>query len=454
MNAQRSPKVVVLGGGLAGMGTALALADAGVRDVTIVERGPELGGLAGGFERDGFAYPLAYHHILHRDRTLLYFLDRIGALERVRWRKVRMLFQRDGTLWDLARARDFLRFPMSFADKARFVRLMARCFGKAHWDEWIGRSATELLDEWAGPGVREALFEPLTRLKFGLSCDEVSAAWLGARLHQREGSAPLGFVPGENWTSVLCRGLAERLRADGVKVHLDATVERLHADKDGETLRTAELDQGEPLEADCFVSALPTEVYARLVPDDETPGIADTRYTAIVSAVCATRQEVVPDFYWLNLTALDCTASAIFVLDALNPTIGAPGVKCVNFVTHVRHRSDERFARSDAQFMAGYADDFRRLLGREFEPAWTNVTRLPLYSPVFGKDFRNLPVRSARWRNVYFAGNYRTFPSVASTGTALQSGLEAARAILSGLGRTSAMGDAAASFRLRAMPRG
>src|SRR5215213_5331085 len=68
------PSVVVLGGGLAGVATAYALAQAGCRDVTIVERGPRLGGLAGSFERNGHFYPLGYHHILHRDATLLWFL--------------------------------------------------------------------------------------------------------------------------------------------------------------------------------------------------------------------------------------------------------------------------------------------------------------------------------------------------------------------------------------------
>ena len=47
-----------------------------------------------------------------------------------------------------------------------------------------------------------------------------------------------------------------------------------------------------------------------------------------------------------------------------------------------------------------------------------------MYSPVFGRSFRNPPIRSASWENVYFAGNYRTFPSIVSTGTALGSGLE------------------------------
>ena len=174
-----TPRVVVLGGGLSGLAAAYTLAKAGWKHVTVVERGLELGGLAGTFEADGHFYPLAYHHILHRDQGLLYFLDRIDALRDVRWRKVRMLFRLDGRMYDLADPVDFLRFPMSLTDKLRFVRLMARCFVKSDWTDWHERSAAELVDAWGGPGVRQAIFDPLTRLKFDRPCDEVSGAWLG-----------------------------------------------------------------------------------------------------------------------------------------------------------------------------------------------------------------------------------------------------------------------------------
>jgi protoporphyrinogen oxidase len=69
------------------MAAALTLARAGLTEVTLVERGSTLGGLAESFERDGHFYPLGYHQILHRDRTLLYFLDLLGALPSVRWRR-------------------------------------------------------------------------------------------------------------------------------------------------------------------------------------------------------------------------------------------------------------------------------------------------------------------------------------------------------------------------------
>jgi protoporphyrinogen oxidase len=239
------PAVVVLGGGLSGVATAYALARAGLQNITVIESGTTLGGLAGSFERAGHFYPLGYHHILHRDRALLFFLDLIGALPEVRWRRIRMLFELGGETYDLGSPGGFLRFPMRTSDKARFVRLMLKAFGKRDWSDWQDRSAAELVDKYAGPGVREALFERLTQLKFELPCAEVSGAWLGARLHFREGSAPLGYIPHANWTKVLCDGVARLLETAGVHVRLRARHRGRPRGRSGVGERRA--DSGRPL---------------------------------------------------------------------------------------------------------------------------------------------------------------------------------------------------------------
>jgi protoporphyrinogen oxidase len=138
--------VVVLGGGLSGMAAAYALARAGIGEVTLVERGDTLGGLAGTFVKAGRFYPLSYHHINAIDRPLLYFLNEIGALERVRWKSIRMLFRVDGQLYNLANPIDFLRFPMSPFDKLRFVRLMLAAFRRNDWQVWHEASAADMVD--------------------------------------------------------------------------------------------------------------------------------------------------------------------------------------------------------------------------------------------------------------------------------------------------------------------
>jgi len=445
------PSVVVLGGGLSGVATAYALARAGLQNVTVIESGTTLGGLAGSFEREGHFYPLGYHHILHRDRALLFFLDLIGALPDVRWRRIRMLFELGGETYDLGSPSGFLRFPMRASDKARFVRLMLTAFGKRDWSDWQDRSAAELVDKYAGPGVREALFERLTRLKFELPCAEVSGAWLGARLHFREGSAPLGYIPHANWTKVLCDGVTRLLEEAGVRVRLRARVARLHTEA-GRVVE-AELESGDRISGDLFVSTVPTEVYLRLLPGDASPHLGSIRYSALISVICATRQAVRPDAYWINLASMNHTAGAIFLLSSLNPTIGRPGDTCVNFVTHLQGRDRALFQAPDEQLLTRYREDFHKVFRFELEPFWTHVSRVPMYSPVFSRTFHNPPIQSTSWKNVYFAGNYRTFPSIVSTGTALGSGVATASALLQEQGRSTELPGAIARFRLRSMPR-
>lgn len=422
-------KVAVIGGGMAGIGAAYTLAQNGWSDVTLIERGAELGGLAGSIRHGSSVLPLAYHHILHHDRVLLHFLEEIGARDQVQWRKIKMLMHFNERLYDLSRPADFARFPMRWSDKVRFIYLMLRCFFKSDWEDWEHAGADELIDSWGSSGVRHALFEPLTQLKFHLPCSAVSAAWLGARLHYREGTLPLGYIPGKNWTEVLCSGLTRLLRECGVKIRTEVGVRRLHMT--GNKVVGAELDHDERVPCDEVVCALPAEVYRVMAPADTTRELANIHYTAAISVICATKQEIRPDFYWLNLTSLDCTASGMFILDSLNPSIGAADERHVNFILHIPGRGHPSFRRPDEEVMAGCLEDFHRILGHPLALEWSHVTRIPMYSPVFVKGFRNIPIRSETYDNVYFAGNHRTHPTVASTGTALASGIEAANAIMS-----------------------
>lgn len=430
---------------MAGISAAYALALHGWK-VDLVESGPVLGGLAGSFHRDGRAFPLGYHHILHRDHTLLYFLDRLAILPRVRWRQVRMVFRLGDRSYDLSRVRDMLAFPMGLSDKARFAELMVRAFRKSDWRDWDERTAAELIDAWASPGVRQAMFEPLTQIKFGLPCSEISASWLGARLHQREGSAPLGYLPEHNWTEVLCEALTHMLLEAGVHVSTSARIVRIATSERGVTEVTTEA--GAILGGDVFVSTIPTEILIRILPGEMSPNLRDVTYTALTSVIAATRARLPEDFYWMNLVEPDRAASGLFLLNSLNPTLGQPGETYANFVTHTGSRNLPFFRDlSEEQVCALYAADFRAVFGQELAPRWVQVNRVPMYSPVFVKGYRNPPVRSTSFPNLYFAGNFRTHPSVASTGTALQSGLEAAQAILGRDGRND-LWSQAPRFRL------
>jgi hydroxysqualene dehydroxylase len=75
-------RVVVVGGGLAGVSAALALADAGA-EVTLLERRLRLGGLTWSFQRNGLSFDNGQHVFLRCCTAYLRFLDRIGARQAV-----------------------------------------------------------------------------------------------------------------------------------------------------------------------------------------------------------------------------------------------------------------------------------------------------------------------------------------------------------------------------------
>ena len=76
------PRVGVIGGGLAGIAAALALADADV-DVTLLERRPHLGGLTSSIERDGLSFDNGQHVFLGCCSAYRELIRRLGATEQV-----------------------------------------------------------------------------------------------------------------------------------------------------------------------------------------------------------------------------------------------------------------------------------------------------------------------------------------------------------------------------------
>jgi squalene-associated FAD-dependent desaturase len=77
-----APRVVVVGGGLAGLTAALACADGGAA-VTLLERRPRLGGATWSFEHKGLWFDNGQHVFLRCCASYRELLERIGATDRV-----------------------------------------------------------------------------------------------------------------------------------------------------------------------------------------------------------------------------------------------------------------------------------------------------------------------------------------------------------------------------------
>ena len=109
----------------------------------------------------------------------------------------------------------------------------------------------------------------------------------------------------------------------------------------------------------------------------------------------------------------------------------------LNFCTHVSVRGEGSFLRREPEaIVARYLQDFEARFGMRLEPAWVHTSRIPYYSPVFLRGYANPPLQSPVLANLFFAGNYRTFPVLATTGSAMGSGWEAGAAVCRALDAT------------------
>ncbi len=133
---QRSgPKVVVIGGGLAGMAAAVALESVGA-SVTLVEARATLGGRAGSFidPQSGEKLDNCQHVLLGCCTNLIDFYRRIGVSDRITWERSVHFMDERGERFDLWGVRG-LPAPLNLGPSlAEFGR-----WGSGSGRHWCGR---------------------------------------------------------------------------------------------------------------------------------------------------------------------------------------------------------------------------------------------------------------------------------------------------------------------------
>ena len=122
-----TPRVGIVGGGVLGTTLALRLQQAGA-NVTLLERGPSLGGLAGAFDFGGHRIDRFYHVIVPSDERMLSLVDELDLGEHLSFSPVGVGFFDDGQMYPFNGLGDFARFPvLSPLGRARLAWFVAQC---------------------------------------------------------------------------------------------------------------------------------------------------------------------------------------------------------------------------------------------------------------------------------------------------------------------------------------
>jgi protoporphyrinogen oxidase len=300
-----SRRILVIGGGFTALAAARVLARSGTGlHITLLEGGRELGGLAAGFRVCGTSLERTYHYLLRGDAEIIELIRELGLGSE--------LMFRDGSvgIWDghrvypLTTALDVLRFsPCSVTERLRLGFAIFRLQRTRNWRPFVAETAKSWLERICGPCVMREIWEPLLRGKFDRYADQVSMAWLWARIHTRANSRAFGreragYLRGG--FAVLVDRLAGELAAAGVELRTGTRVARLDT-----AARCAVLEGGGTVGFDRCLFTGSSPALARVLPvtaelDGYRAQLGSIAWLGAICVVFVTDQELTRQ-HWLSI---------------------------------------------------------------------------------------------------------------------------------------------------------
>jgi zeta-carotene desaturase len=456
-----SQSVLVIGGGLAGLSSAVALADAGLQ-VRLFEKRPHLGGRATSYTLpDGSEVDNCQHVTLGCCTNLADFYRRAGAEAKIRFYDQLYFADRSGRrstmeAWALPpplhMAPSFLFFgALSFADKraiAKALLAIARSGGSP--PDITGISMLDWLHRMKQtPGAIErfwrvvlvsALDEELDRTEAHYGIDVFWKAFLGSRGGYRVG---IPSVPLAN----LYEGCREAITRRGGEVKLRAGVREIRLCEG--RFKCAVLEDGSEATADICVAAVPHDLLLGLVPSqlseagEPLNGVSQIRTSPITGVHFWFDRTVMNEPF---LTLLDHTTQWVFNKTKLyggesNRGDGASQVvdgRRTQYLQLVISASYDLVSRSRQAIIDLCRRELQDALPATREAELEKATVIKevhaTFSPEPGVDGRR-PAQDIGVKNFYLAGDWTRTGWPATMEGAVRSGYLAAESTLAGLGR-------------------
>lgn len=168
----RQAPVLIVGAGLAGLGAAVTLAEAGC-DSLLLEREPEVGGLARSLVLDGVTFDYGPHVLFQEASPGGRLLCETLSDEPVISRRFAFAIQAGGRLWAFPNHADIVRYPWRFKRE-----ILAGLLAPGKSRETFGEAARDELAAKTGAGLYDLLFRDMLRKKTGLPGEALHRHWL------------------------------------------------------------------------------------------------------------------------------------------------------------------------------------------------------------------------------------------------------------------------------------
>jgi 15-cis-phytoene desaturase len=281
-------RVIVIGGGLAGLSTAKHLVDAGHIPIVLEARSLLGGKVAAWKDADGDYSETGLHVFFGAYPNAMTLFEELGISDRLSWKDHQMLFavtgdnqkQKEFTTFDFPPGlpapinagvailgnQDLLSWPEKI--KLGLGLVPAYLFGQSYVESQEGLTVQEWMDERGIPQrVTDEVFVAMSKAlgfigpeKLSMQCVLIA---LNRFLRERDGSR-IAFLDGSP-TERLCEPLREYIENGGGKVYTDKPVTKVLLNSD-DTIAGLLLRGQEVVSADAYVNAMPVDALKKLAP--------------------------------------------------------------------------------------------------------------------------------------------------------------------------------------------
>jgi protoporphyrinogen oxidase len=436
-----SSHVVVIGGGFTGLAAAYELTRQNLR-VTLLEKQPQLGGLAASFSFPGGTVEQSYHHWFLSDRDAMGLAAECGGGQAVRHHATRTGFYWQGKVWPLGRPADLLRFaPLGLVDRLRLGLLPIQARMVRRWRDLEQLTADEWLQRSCGRRVYEVVWKPLLRAKFGQSAAEVSAVWMWNKLklrgssRTRAGREALAYYHGG--FAAFIELLANRIRQQGGCIRTGCDVDGLLVERS--TVMGVRAGN-EHIRAAAVIATPALPIIASLVKPHVDSQYVDrlnaVRYLANATLVLLLDRSL-SDYYWINIGDQDYPFVAVVEHTNFAPPDEYGGNRIV-YLSRYAPVTDEFFSLSAEQALQRSLPGLKRLRPC-FDESWVRDCRLflaPYAQPVITRGYSHIvPDPTGPIRGLYLCTMAQVYPEDRGTNYSIRQGRQMARAVARDLAR-------------------
>jgi len=395
-------KTIIIGGGLSGLASAYRMLKEDISDVTILEKGSEVGGMAASYHIGNYHIEKYYHHIFESDSELIGLIGSMGLGADLQWLKGTTGYHINGKIYPMNTPIELLKSPLSVPDLIRLARIVLVI--RRAKEEEIYKLDCVTAKEWilknAGRSVYERFFEPLLRSKFGSSHDRVSAAWLFGRIRIRSNRSTsgerLGYLRGGFHR--LIKRLAESIVAMGGEIRTNCEVSEIGI-VDGSV---SGVTAGGRMDCDSVISTASPYALLKMIAD-----APDIPYQGTACALFGMNRSLMKDMYWLNIKS-SVPFGAVIEHTNFIP-VSDYGEHLIYVTAYFQDDSDPRWRSSEQELIDSYLGGLLELFPdfHRDDVSWWRLARDIDTAPVYMTDYiEKIPPYSTDIDGLYLAGMF------------------------------------------------